>query len=283
MRRYIAVAVFVVVAAARPAGQLNSAFTAEDMLKVATASVLDLTDDGRRVAVAVRTLENNATTDHRRFGDPTYVAPAMVDVVVYDTGSGRADKVFKQLMNVRQAAWSRDGARLALLTTTESSDQLPVTTAWIWDAARQALTEVPRRTNVSIASTSELTWLPDGSKLVVALRDAAEDRAVQATFKRLVDGPIVVHTSKETFLDWDALRRADRVRSIVELDPRTGETRALVPQLKLTDYQLSRDGTFVTYREDATEKTDYDVISGTNNHLKIARGGATKRLVCRGS
>src|SRR5262245_54158623 len=114
-RNYVAVAVLVAVAASRPGAQVNSAFTAEDMLKVATASVLDLTEDGSRVAVALRTLENNATTDHRRFGDPTYVAPSLVDVMVYDTRSGRGDKVFKELMNVRQAAWSRDGLRLALL------------------------------------------------------------------------------------------------------------------------------------------------------------------------
>ena len=43
---------------------------------------------------------------------------------------------------------------------------------------------------------------------------------------------------------------------------------------KITDYQLSRDGSFVTFREDATEKTDYDVISGTDNAFrKLARGG----------
>ena len=59
------------------------------------------------------------------------------------------------------------------------------------------------------------------------------------------------------------LRRADRLRSLAELDPRTGDAPRVLPQTKLTDYQLSRDGSFVTFREDATEKTDYDVISGT--------------------
>jgi dipeptidyl aminopeptidase/acylaminoacyl peptidase len=254
-----------------------AAFTAEDMLKVATATVLDITEDGARLALSVRKLEDNATTDHRRFGDPTYVAPAMVNVLVYDTRTGASARVFTQLMNVRQAAWSRDGARLALLTTTESAEQLPVTTAWIWDAVGRTLTEVPRKT--SIATNSELSWLPDGSKLVIALRDIADDRAAQATFKKIVDGPVIVHTSKDTFLDWDALRRSDRLRSLAELDPRTGEPRALLPKAKMTDYRVSRDGSFITFREDATEKTDYDVISGTQNHLKLARAGATKTLV----
>jgi dipeptidyl aminopeptidase/acylaminoacyl peptidase len=187
--------------------------------------------------------------------------------------------VFKQLMNVRQVAWSRDGSQLALLTTSENTEHLPVTTAWVWDASRRTLTEVPRQAGSPIAATSELSWLPDGSKLLVALRDVKEDRAAQAAFKKVVDGPIVVHTSKDSFLDWDSLRRADRLRSLAELDPRTGQTRQLLAPLKLTDYQMARDGSFVTFREDATEKTDYDVISGTNNHLKIARGDEIKTLL----
>ena len=273
----LTLAISAVALAPQPTAQSLAPFTAEDMLKVATASVLDLSEDGTRVAIAVRRLEDNATMDHRRFGDPTYVAPAMVDVFVFDTRTGGSDKVFKQLMNVRQAAWSRDGARLALLTTAENAEQLPVTTAWIWDASRRAVTEVPRK--ASIAASSELTWLPDGTKLVVAMRDTADDRDVQATFKRLVDGPIIVHTSKDALLDWDSMRRADRVRSLVELDPRTGDTRMLLPASKLTDYQMSRDGSFVAFREDATDKTDYDVIFGTHNHLKIARAGATSTLI----
>jgi dipeptidyl aminopeptidase/acylaminoacyl peptidase len=273
----LVVAVSTLALATQPAAQSQTPFTAEDMLRVATASVLDLSEDGARVALAVRKLEDNATTDHRRYGDPSYVAPSMVDVVVYDTRTGAADRVFKQLMNVRQAAWSRDGSRLALLTTSESSEQLAVTTAWIWDAARRALAEVPRK--VHIAASSELTWLPDGSKLVVAARDLADDRAAQAAFKRLVDGPVIVHSSQEKLLDWDAMRRSDRMRSVVELDPRTGDSRTLLPAARLTDYRLARDGSVITFREDATEKTDYDVIFGTHNHLKVARAGTTTTLL----
>ncbi|HUE90257.1 MAG TPA: prolyl oligopeptidase family serine peptidase [Vicinamibacterales bacterium] len=273
----LAAAVSAIFLAPQSRAQSLSPFAAADMLKVATASVLDLSDDGARVAVAVRTLEDNATTDHRRYGDPTYVPPNLVDVVVYDTRTGTSDRVFKQLMTVRRAAWTRDGARLALLTTAENAERLPVTTAWIWDAHRRTLSEVPRQQ--AIAASSGLEWRPDGSRLVVALRDSADDRAAQAAFKTLVDGPIVVHSSKDAFLEWDALRRAERLRELVALDPRTGDTSALLPKTKLTDYQLARDGSFVTFREDVTEKTDYDVIAGTQNHLKLARGGEVTSLV----
>ena len=32
--------------------------------------MLDLSEDGRRVAIGVRRLADNADTDHRRYGDP---------------------------------------------------------------------------------------------------------------------------------------------------------------------------------------------------------------------
>jgi dipeptidyl aminopeptidase/acylaminoacyl peptidase len=278
MRRFcFAVAISAILLSPESMAQTQTPFTAADMLKVTTASVLDLTEDGGRVAVAVRKLEDNATTDHRRFGDPAYVPPNLVDVVVYDTRRGTSDRVFTQMMTVRQAAWSRDGSRLALLTVAEDAQRRPVTTAWIWDAARRTLSEVPRQP--ALAPNSGLEWLPDGAHLVVALRDPADDRAAAATFKTLMDGPIVVHSSTDSFLEWDALRRADRLRELVALDPRTGQTRALLPKTKLTDYRLSRDGSLIAFREDVTEKTDYDVISGTQNHLKVARGTDVKSLV----
>ena len=279
MRNTTLAVVVAVCAVSQPAAQTQTAFTAEDMLKVATASILDLAEDGSRIAVAIRKLEDNATTDHRRFGDPTYVAPSMVDLLVFDTRTGASDRVFKQLTNVRQVAWSRDGAKLAVLTTTENAEHLPITTAWVWDAARRTLAEVPSKPGTAIASNSELAWTPDGSKLVVALRDPAEDRAARTAFLKLIEGPIVVHSSKEEFLDWDSLRRSDRSRSIAELDPRTGDTRTLLATAKVTDYQISRDGTAIAFREDATKKTNYDVIFGTENHLKLLRGGTTKVLV----
>ncbi len=45
-------------------------------------------------------------------------------------------------------------------------------------------------------------------------------------------------------------------------------------------YSLSRDGSFATFQEDVTEKTDYDVIGGTDNALRLVQvaGGAVKNL-----
>ena len=73
-----------------PSAQSLDPITAEDTLKVQTASVLDLSEDGRFVAIGARRLYDNAETNHRRYGDPTYFAPTMVELQVIDTRTGAA-------------------------------------------------------------------------------------------------------------------------------------------------------------------------------------------------
>jgi dipeptidyl aminopeptidase/acylaminoacyl peptidase len=283
MRTLVSTALAVVAALSAPRGQPLEPISAEDILNVRTAAVLDLADDGGRVAIAVRRIADNATTDHRRFGDPTYVAPSMVELLVIDTATGVTDRVGRGLLNVRRAAWTPDGSRLAILTAGETPDGLPTTTIWTYDAARKVLAEVPRRPNVRVASTSELAWTPDGARLFVALRDLADDQASQAAFKALVSGPIVVQSSKP-FLDWDALRRSDRRRTLAEIDPATGAATTIVSAASITSYQLSRDGSFAAWLEDKTEKTSYDVIFGTDNAVRLQnQGGQAKTVVEAGT
>src|SRR5688572_1964492 len=278
-RRRLATSLLVAVALTAPQAQSLDPISAEDILNVRTANVLDLSDDGRRVAIGVRKLADNATTDHRRYGDPTYFAPSMVELMVLDTASGTAERVGKGLLNIRQAAWDSTGARLALLTAAETPAGLPGTTLWIYDADRKTLSEVPRHAGTNVAANSGLEWTPDGGKLFVALRSPDDDKAAQASFKSLVSGPVVVQSSKP-FLDWDALSRSNRRRSLAEIDPATGVATLMVPAAPITTYQLSRDGSFVSWMEDSTEKTSYDVIFGTDNAARmLARGGAAKTVL----
>ena len=88
--------------------------------------------------------------------------------------------------------------------------------------------------------------------------------------------PIVVQSSKP-FLDWDAMSRSNRRRALAEIDPATGAATVVVPPATMTNYQLSRDGSFVTWLEDNTEKTNYDVIFGTDNAVRaLYAGGEAK-------
>jgi dipeptidyl aminopeptidase/acylaminoacyl peptidase len=279
MTKWLATSLVVAAALASPAAQSLDLITAEDTLNVRTANVLDLSDDGRRVAIGVRRLADNATTDHRRYGDPTYFAPSMVELLVIDTATGTADRIGKGLLNVRQASWNASGAKLAVLTAAETPAGLPVTTLWVYDADRKSLAEVPRQPGSSVAANSELAWTPDGAKLFVALRNPNEDKTAQAAFKTLVSGPVVVQSSKP-FLDWDAMSRSNRKRALAEIDPATGAATVIVPAAAITNYQLARDGTIVTWLEDSTEKTSYDVIFGTDNAARmLARGGQPKTVL----
>jgi dipeptidyl aminopeptidase/acylaminoacyl peptidase len=278
MKKWLATGL-VVATLSSPSAQSLDPITAEDTLKVTTASVLDLSEDGRLVAVGARRLYDNAETNHRRYGDPTYVAPSMVQVMVINTRTGASDPVGKGLMNVRQGAFSRDGAKLALLTAAETTAGLPITSLWVYDVARKTLAEVPRAAGAEVAVNSELSWTSDGARLLVALRAPEDDAAAQSAFKTLVSGPVVVQSSKP-FLDWDAMNRANRRRALAQIDPATGGKVAVLAPAPITSYQFSRDDLSVTWLEDQTEKTSYDVIGGTDNAVRtMTRGGAPRTVL----
>jgi dipeptidyl aminopeptidase/acylaminoacyl peptidase len=264
--------------------QSTRAFTAEDILKVNTGSVLDLSDDGRRVAVSVRRAYDNAEVDNRRFGDPTYLSPARGQLLVIDTATGVTQTPFSDLTSVRQASWSHDGKRLAILTASTggaTSGGVPDVKVQIWDVDRKALTTVPPRVNP--AAASGLDWSADDTRLIVSVRTPEQERAAAARFKALTDGPIIVQSSKDPFLDWDDLQRAPRTRVLALVNPASGEASTILPDRKITNYRVTRDGRSIAFMEDVTEKTDYDVIGGTMNTLRVVEvGGGAPRTVAEG-
>jgi dipeptidyl aminopeptidase/acylaminoacyl peptidase len=278
--------------ASPPAGAAaKSTFTAEDMTKVTTYTVLDLSDDGRRVAVGARRLADNAEVDNARYGDPTYVAPAWVRLLVIDTATGTTRTPFKELVNVQQAAWSHDGRRLAILSAVNGGTpklgqaSLPIVRLAVWDAERGVLSEVALKSELRLATNSSLTWLPDDSRIVVACRPASWETEAAQKFQAVTAGPVIVHSSKDPFLEWDALRRLPRRRTLVELDPATGQVTGLLADTFLTSYTLARDGSFVTFLQDVTEKTDYEEINGTVNDVRLlarAPGGGAPRTIVAG-
>lgn len=286
--RTLLAAGLLVIMAARPASLEQGApsaavLTAEDLLKVTSAAVLDISDDGRQVAYTTRRALDNATTDHRRYGDPTYIAPASVRLFVVDTVTGVSTPILPDLADIRQAAWSRRGTHLAFLQVqpgiTAAAD--PAVRLRIWDGTRRAVRDVPVTGDVRIALNSSLAWSPDDTGIILAFRQPSRDDEARRRFKALTDGPIVVHSSKEPFLEWDELNRVPRWRSLAEVDAVTGKARMILPERRLSTYTVSRDGSFITFQEDVTTKTDYDVIGGTDNALRMiqAAGGEPATIV----
>jgi hypothetical protein len=114
MRRF-AILVAAVLVLLAPVSAQHPGFTAEDMLKVATLSIADFSDDGARVAVTVRRAYDNAEVDNYRYGDPTYTAPSLARLLVIDAPTGTTQTPFADLVSFSRAAWSHDGTRLAIL------------------------------------------------------------------------------------------------------------------------------------------------------------------------
>ncbi len=254
----------------------SSTFAVEDMLDVTNASVADVSDDGRWVAATFGTLRDRVGINNYRFGDPTYVAPSLVEVRAIDTRTGAAQKVFPTRRQVRGLKWSPDASRLALLVLKDESFE-PV----IWERATGKLTTVKIPAGKHAAENAPLDWSPDGAQLLIATRADGWIRKARERFDSQVKGPVVVQSSKEPLLSWDDLRRLSLLRSIIAYDTKTGQARELIPETRLSSYDISEDGSFIIYGEDITKKTDYDVISGGESQIKILPVGGQPRTIIK--
>ncbi len=248
-----------------------SSFSAEEMLKVVTASVLSMTDDGRLIAVTERRTYDNAETDNFRYGDPTFIAPSAVRLVVIDTTTGqRSYPLGDRLANVRQADFARDGKRLAVIAVT-LVDKITLHVG----PATGPVTPVAVKDAKGIALNSALEWTADGSAVIVSMRAPRRDTQAAAKFRALTKGPIIVQKSADPFLDWDALGREAKWRSLAEVNVTTGAVKERLPERKLSSVQITRDQRTLVFQEDVTEKTDYDVIGGTENTVQTWTQGET--------
>lgn len=249
------------------AAAADSLFTAEDGLDIVSYSALDLTSDGRWLAATSQSRRDALGVDYRRDGDPTYIRPAASRVWVMDTHSGAARALYPDKRNVRAARWSPDGSRLALLVLDgKSGAYQPV----IWDRASGRLTTIAAPAGKYVAENSELRWSADGRRLLYSLHTTAWRKSAQDSFAVMTAGPVFVQSSENPFLAWDALRRMANVRSVVAYERASGKTIELLPETMVASWEASDDGTTLSYSEDITKKTDYDVIFGSENKL-VAR------------
>jgi dipeptidyl aminopeptidase/acylaminoacyl peptidase len=255
----------------------NSLFTVDDLLDVANVNIADLSDDGRWLAATSGSLRDRIGIDNHRFGDPTYVAPSVVEVWVIDTQTAKPQMVFQGKRQVRGLKWSPDASRLALFVL-----KADIFEPMIWERATGKLLNVKLPAGKQAADNAELDWSADGSQLLLALRTDSWRKKAAERFAYETAGPVVVHSSKEPFLAWDDLRRMAVLRSLAAYDVKTAQTRELLPEIKLGTYNLSEDGSFITYSEDITRKTDCDVIGGTENQIQLiptAFGGQARTLI----
>jgi dipeptidyl aminopeptidase/acylaminoacyl peptidase len=259
-----------------PASAQQSPFTVDDMLDVVNVNVADLSEDGKWIVATAASLRDRIGIDNSRFGDPTYNAPTVAEVLVIETLSGKTQKVFASRRQARGFKWSPDASRLAMLLL-EGDGFKPV----IWERAANRLNTITIPQGKIVADNGELEWSGDGSQLLFSLHNADWSKKASDKFKSLTSASIVVLSGKEPFLAWEDLRRLANVRSLAAFDVKTGQVRQVVAETKINNYDLSEDGTFVTYSEDITKKTDYDTIGGTDNQLQLlpTQGGTPRTLI----
>src|SRR5262245_65641934 len=132
-----------------------SAFTVDDLLDVKNLSVADLSDDGRWIAATAGSLTNRIGIDNYRFGDPTYIAPALTEVWIIDTQTTKTQNLFPDKQQVRALKWSPDGSKLALLALKQD-----VFEPMIWERATGKWQTVAPPKSKFAAENSELNWTP---------------------------------------------------------------------------------------------------------------------------
>ncbi len=265
---------FIAATAAHASGQANR-FTVEDVLDVANISLADLSRDGRWIAATGGTLRDRLGNDNRRYGDPSYLPPGSTDLLVIDTRSGESRKVFSDRRQVRSIRWSPDGSRLALLARKGDGFE-PL----IWERATSKLRPVPIPAGRVAADNASLQWSADGQQLFLTVRDLGWRKQAADGFTRITTQPIIVQSSSNPFMAWEELGRLSLQQSVAVHDLRTSQTRELLGGVKLRSYTAAPDAGLIRYLDDVTSKTDYDVIGGNDNQLKILplSGGESRTL-----
>jgi dipeptidyl aminopeptidase/acylaminoacyl peptidase len=259
----------------RPA-EVKKPFTIDDFFKVKSARLEDVSRDGRFVTLSVSTPEDRLPQDHRRYGDPTYVGPSRAELVVVETATGKNIPVFAGKRHVDSAAWSPDGKALAYFERVGGRFELRI---WSRQSGRTEAMVWPK--GKDIVSGSPLIWAPDGKKLYVTVRAPDWEAKSSEMFKEITRAPIIVMSSREPFLQWEAIRRRDGLVVPAVWDIGARKLTELLPETPIASLRLTEDGSALVFERDVTEKTSYDVIFGTKNQLEVLplAGGGPRVLL----
>jgi len=243
---------------------------AADLLDVTSASIADLSDDGRHLALTVSRRRDQLGVVAARDGDPSYLRVVPVELYAVDAGSLERRAVFSGKRPVRNPVWSPDATRLAYLELVD--DRLRIV---VWERTSGRSTVARLAPGTYVAENSELRWNAAGTQLHFALRMEAWRTRVTAQFATLVRGPIthLGAPESEPFLPWEALRREGNRRAIAAWTPATQRIETLIPEGMISSWAVSADGDVRVWNDDLTRKTDYETIMGRSERL-VARTAA---------
>jgi dipeptidyl aminopeptidase/acylaminoacyl peptidase len=234
----------------------QTAFTAEDAIKVKSLASTTLSRDGAYLAgLRSESTKNRFGVDHFRFRDPSYLRPAHYELVVYAL-EGNTSQVVDE-GNIRSLNWSPDGSKLAYFKIVDDQYQL-----FLFDRSSKKMAQVNLQSNHMISASSMLEWMPDNRSVLLSLRGDDWLEKGMDMYKEAADGPLTVYNSEEPFLKWDALGIHDDLYVLAKAGVDQGVVEMLLPEGHYSDVRVDEKGEFVVYREDKPLKTSYNRKDG---------------------
>lgn len=243
-------------------------FGVDDALRIRSISIADATEDARWVAARITPRGSRFDTDHFRFGDPTYIAPGLNELVVIDTETGEQSAVFDGLGQSQGETWSGDGSLLAFRYLDGDRPVLGV-----HDRQGGTTRYLDPPDDREFAWGGALVWLPDGRHLLAPLRAPGwRERALQA-YEAMEEGPVVVQDGGDDFLSWDAVRNLGRLAELSIVDAQTGAVTPLLEEAPYTTVEVSDDGSHLFYVIGQPLHTSYSRGEGTEySYFRIPLG-----------
>jgi dipeptidyl aminopeptidase/acylaminoacyl peptidase len=186
-------------------------------------------------------------------------------LIVLNTETGEQIRLFNEKKQIRSVSWSQDGKMLAFFIYEKGEYRLS-----IWHRMTKEFEDIEIPNKCPIAANSHLAWSPESDKLFFSIRDAEWITKCTDLFENATKGPIIIHDSEKPFLLWDKMRnRLGNLMIPVVWDRGNKELVNLLPETLLNSVRISKDGKYLFFERDVTEKTDYDVIFGTTSQLEI--------------
>ena len=238
-------------------------FTVDDALDVRNVNITDLSDDGKWLVVTQSSARQRIGVDNHRFGDPTYVPPALQDLLVIETATGKTSSVFPRPRNIRAARFSPDGSVLAVIA--QEADQPGL---YLWDRPTGTLSSVLLPDGKVLAGNGPFLWSNSGKELITGLRPAAWFSETRAMFARETQGPVIVYNGKDPFLNWDNLRRQANRMSLNALEVAGRRWRELAADGFKGTMNITKDDASVVWYDDIAKKTNYDAF-GSEHAIKV--------------
>ena len=252
-------------------------FSIDDALNIRSSRIESVTRDGHWIAVTVRVRRDGLGVDNSRYDDATYVAPSPALFQLIDATTGKTQQIFPGKVDVRSAAFSKDGSQLAFFLRKGDDWSLNV-----YDIAANQLRAVVAKTTKAIASNSPLVWAPGGKAVLLALRPDGWAIGARAAFLHQSEGEIVVQDSRLPFLAWDSVRNINNRQIPAIVTIADGAVREILPETDVRGPLFSADGSYLAYSTAVPLRTSYDRAHGTDYgvfRVKLATGSAPDTLV----